>query len=49
MISNEDFLHLPESCFNVCKVLDAAIRGKNAEDLNGSVRTALEDSERYFD
>ena len=29
-------------------MLDAAVWGKNAEDLNGPVRTALEDSERYF-
>jgi len=48
VINNKDFLRLSESCFNVCEVLDTAIRGNNAEDLNESVRTALEDSERYF-
>jgi len=48
MINNKYSVQLSESCFNVCEVLDAAIRGKTAEDLNESVRTALEDSERYF-
>ena len=49
MINSKDFLHLSKYCFNVCEVLDAAIRGKNTENPNGSVTTALEDSKRYFD
>jgi len=49
MINDKDFVQLSESCSNVCEVLDAAIQGKKAEDLNQSVRAALEDSERYFD
>ena len=48
MINNKDSVQLSESCFNVCEVLDTAIQGKNAGSLNESVRTALEDSERYF-
>jgi len=48
MIDNKDSVQLSESCFNVCEVLDVAIQGKSAGSLNGSVRTALEDSERYF-
>ena len=49
MINDKDFVQLSESCSNVCEMLNATIRGKNAEDLNESVRTSLEDSERYFD
>ena len=48
MIDNKDSVQISESCFNVCEVLDVAIQGKNAGGLNESVRTALEDSERYF-
>jgi len=48
MINKKYSVQLSEACFNVCEALDAAIRGKIAEDLNESVRTALEDSERYF-
>jgi len=48
MINDKDFVQLSESCSNVCEVLNATIQGKNVEDLNESVRTTLEDSERYF-
>ena len=48
MANNKYFLQLSESCFNVCAALDAAVRGKNADDFNGSVGTELENSERYF-
>jgi len=47
MINNEDSVLLSEYCFNVCEALNAAIQGKKAEDLNESVRTALEDLGRY--
>ena len=49
MINDKDFVQLSESCPNVYEVLDAAIQGKKADDLDESVRAALEDSERYFD
>jgi len=48
MIDNKDSVQLSVSCFNVCEVLDVAIQGKNAGGLDEFVRTALEDSERYF-
>ena len=49
MIDNEDYLQLSEYCFNVCEVLKTVIQGKDADDLNESVRETLEDLERYAD
>jgi len=43
MINNEDSVLLSEYCFNVCQTLNATIQGKHADDLNESVRAALED------
>lgn len=46
LIDNKDSIQLSEYCFNVCVALETPIRGKNADDLNESVRVALEDPER---
>ncbi|KAF9643955.1 hypothetical protein BDM02DRAFT_3175321 [Thelephora ganbajun] len=48
MINNKDSVQLSEHCFSVCEALKTAIQGKNADGLNESVRTALEDSERVM-
>ena len=48
MIDNKDFVQLSEYCFNICEALKISIQGKNVEDLDRSVRMALEDSERYI-
>ena len=45
MIDDEDFVQLSEYCFNVCVALAPAIRGNNVDDLNKSVRGALEELE----
>jgi hypothetical protein len=49
MIDDEDSGQLSEGCFSICEVLKTAIQGKNADDLNESVKTALEDSKRCAD
>jgi len=41
MIDDKDSVQLSEYCFNVCGVVKTAIQGKNAGDLNESVRMAL--------
>ena len=46
MIDNEDYLQLSEYCYNVCKALKTAIRGKSADDPNESVSKTIEDLER---
>jgi len=46
MIDNEDCVHLSEHCFDVCVALELAIQGKYADDLNESLRMAIEDLER---
>lgn len=46
MIDNEDCIQLSEYCFGVYVALEPAIQGKNAGDLNESLRTAIEDLER---
>ena len=43
MLHKEDSVLLSEYCFNVCEALNATIQGKGADDLNVSVRTAIED------
>jgi hypothetical protein len=47
MIGNKDSLQLSEYCFSLCEALKTAVQGKNADDLNGSVRSALEGSKMY--
>ena len=49
MIDDKDLVQLTECYFNVCEVIETAIQGKNADDINGSVREALEDLGRYID
>jgi hypothetical protein len=49
MADDEDSVELSEYCFSLCEALKTAIQGKNADDLNESVRMALEDSERCVD
>ena len=49
MIDNEDYLQLSEYYFNVCEVLKTIIQGKNADNVNESVRKILEDLESYAD
>ena len=49
MIDDEDSGQLSEDCFSVCEALKTAIQGKNADDLNESVKMALEDSKRCVD
>jgi len=46
MIDNKDFVQLSEYFFDVCEMLKTAIQGKNMDDLNEPVRTALKDLER---
>jgi len=46
MIHNEDCVHLSEYCFNICMALEPPIQGKNTDDLNESLRIAIEDLER---
>jgi len=46
MIDNKDSVQLSESCFNICEALNTAIQGENTDDLDESVRVALEVSER---
>jgi len=47
MINNEDSAQLSEYCFNTCETLKITIQGKNADDLDESVRVALEDLGGY--
>ena len=49
MIDDEDSVQLSEYCFNVCEVLKTAVHGKDADNLDKSVRAALEDLERCVD
>ena len=49
MIDDKDFVQLSERCFNVCEVLKTTIQGKNADDINESVRETLEGLGRYVD
>ena len=43
MIDDEDSVQLSEYCFDVCEALKTVIQGKNADDINESVREVLED------
>ena len=49
MIHNEDCVQLSRYCFNVCMALDTAIQGTDVDNLNKSVKVALEDLERCAD
>ena len=49
MIDNEESVRLAEYSFSICEKLDATIRGKKEEALDGPARVALEDSERCVD
>ena len=46
MLDNKDSVQLSEYLFNICEVLKTAIQGRSAEDLNESVKKALEGLER---
>ena len=46
MIDDKESVRLAECSFDVCEVLDTAIGGRDAEDLDEPVRTAVEDSKR---
>jgi len=46
MIHDEDCVQFSEYCFNICTALEPAIQGKNADDLDESLRMALEDLAR---
>ena len=48
MINDKDSIQLAEFCFDACEVVNTAAQRKNTGDLNGSIRTGLENSERYF-
>ena len=47
MTDNKDAVQLSEYCFNVYEVVKTSIQGKNADDLNETVRMALKDLGRY--
>lgn len=47
MTDNDDSVQLSEYCFNICQVLETAVRGKDVGDFNRYARMALEDLERY--
>ena len=49
MIDDNDSVQLSEYCFNVCEVLKDTIQGRSADNLNESVRAALEDLKRCAD
>ena len=49
MVDDKDSVQLSEYCFNVCEMLEMAIQGNNAGDLDESVRKALDDLERCVD
>jgi hypothetical protein len=49
MIDDENSGQLSEGCFSICEALKTAVQGKNADDLNESVKMALEDSKRCVD
>jgi len=45
-IDNKDSVRLSEHCFSICEAVKTVIGGKDKDDLNESVRIALEVSER---
>ena len=47
MLGNKDAVQLSEYCFDACGELKAMILWKNVDDLNKSVKMALEDLRRY--
>jgi len=49
LIDDKDSVQLSEYCFNVCGVLKTAVQGRDADDLDESVRLALEDLGRCVD
>jgi hypothetical protein len=49
MIDDKDSVQLSEDCFSVCEALKAVIQEKNTDDLNESIKMALEDSKRCVD
>ena len=49
MIDDDDSVKLSDYCFSVCEALNAAIKEKTKDGLNGSARLGLEDLERYRD
>ena len=49
MIDDEYSVQLSGYCYNVCEILKARIKGKNAEDLSDSVKIILENLERFVD
>ena len=47
-IDNQHSKQLSESCFSVCEALSTLIQGKDMSGPDESIRTVLEDSERYL-
>ena len=42
MINQEDYVELGLTCANVCTVLDRGLNGKRLNDLDNSLRGAIE-------
>jgi len=49
MTDNGDSVHISETCFDMCETLEATTQGKNANDLDESVKTTPEGLERCVD
>ena len=49
MTNNGDSAHTSETCFDMCETLKPTTQGKNANDLDESVRTTPEGLERCVD
>jgi hypothetical protein len=47
MVNDEDAVQLSEYCFGASETVKAAVSGKNSDDLNESVKMALDDLRRY--
>jgi len=46
IIDSKDSVQLSEYCFSICEAVKTVVQGKNTDDLDESVRVALEISER---
>ena len=47
MIDDNAFVELAKSCVGVCHVLKTATEGRGEDGLNGPVRKAIQDLEKY--
>ena len=41
MIKEKDYVELGLNCADICRALDRGMKGKRSEDLNESVREAI--------